>query len=140
MLVEMTTKRLETFIGNLLDKILNQIQEDDLSFREFHISLWPPCCPASEMMEGEAVEIFVLTFNCLLPKVARTALLKKNLYYKPNRALVLPPFKFRRANPTSVPSLDFWLPFYQEKGRSPSAASLNKPAQRNGPISSYNYS
>ena len=26
--VEITAKRLETFIGNLLDKILNQVQED----------------------------------------------------------------------------------------------------------------
>jgi len=43
---------------------------------------------------------------------------------------VLPPFKFRRANPTSVPSLEFWLPFYQEKGRSHSATSRGKPVQR----------
>jgi len=63
--------------------------------------------PAWEMMEGEAVEIFALTFKYPLAKVAQMALLKKNLYYKPNRALVLPPFKFRRANPTSVPSLEF---------------------------------
>ena len=58
------------------------------------------------MMEGEAVEIFALTFKFPQPKVARTAPII-NLYYKANRALALPPFKFRRANPTSDPSLDF---------------------------------
>ena len=75
--------------------------------------LRPPCYPAWEMMEGEAVEIFALMFNYHNPKVALTAL-KKNLCYKPNRALVLPPFKFRRANPTLVPSLDCLLLYYQE--------------------------
>ena len=65
------------------------------------------------MMEGEAVEIFALPFKYLKPKVARTAP-KTNLYYKANRALALPPFKFRRANPTSDPSLDCLVLYYQE--------------------------
>ena len=64
-------------------------------------------------MEGEAVEIFALPFNSLQPKVARTAL-KTNLYYSATRALALPPFKFRRANPTSDPSLDCLVLYYQE--------------------------
>jgi len=81
------------------------------------------------MMEGEAVEIFVPMFKYPQPKVAQTALQKK-LYYKPNRALVLPPFKFRRANPTSVPSLDCFVTFLiKQKSKSPSAASRGKPAQ-----------
>ena len=90
------------------------------------------------MMEGEAVEIFARTFNYHNPKVALTALLKKNLYYKPNRALVLPPFKFRRANPTSVPSLDCLLLIIKNKEDSPSAASQGKPSQRVKPTCSYN--
>ncbi|WP_209437741.1 hypothetical protein, partial [Pedobacter petrophilus] len=60
------------------------------------------------MMEGEAVEILQLRSNPPQPKVARTAL-KTNPSYKPNRALALPFLKFRRANPTSDPSLDFCL-------------------------------
>ena len=59
-------------------------------------------------MEGEAVEIFTPTFKYLKPKVARTAP-KTNLHYKANRALALPPFKFRRANPTSDPSLNLFI-------------------------------
>ena len=82
------------------------------------------------MMEGEAVEIFAPTFKSPQPKVARMAL-KTNLYYKANRALVLPPFIFRRANPTSDPSLDFFVTFLiKQKSKSPSAASRGKPAQR----------
>ena len=82
-------------------------------------------------MEGEAVEIFALTFKYPLAKVAQMALFKKNLYYKPNRALVLPPFKFRRVYPTSVPSLDFFVTFLiTQKSKSPSVASRGKPAQR----------
>ncbi|MDY0907659.1 hypothetical protein SOM16_22220 [Pedobacter sp. CFBP9032] len=65
------------------------------------------------MMEGEAVEIFAPTFNSHQTKVARTAP-ETNLYYKTNRALALPPFKFRRANPTSDPSLDCLVLYYQE--------------------------
>ena len=81
------------------------------------------------MMEGEAVEIFALMFKYLQPKVARTAP-KTNLYYKANRALALPPFKFLRANPTSDPSLDFFVTFLiKQKSKSPSAASRGKPAQ-----------
>ena len=113
--------------------------------------------PAWEMMEGEAVEIFALTFKYPLAKVAQMALLKKNLYYKPNRALVLPPFKFRLANPTSVPSLELFIFVYifigihelaeklgfvtfliKQKSKSPSAASRGKPAQRVKPTCSYN--
>jgi len=82
------------------------------------------------MMEGEAVEIFALTFKYLKPKVARTAP-KINLYVRANRALALPPFKFRRANPTSGPSLDFFVTFLiKQKSKSPSAASRGKPPQR----------
>ena len=62
------------------------------------------------MMKGEAIEIFAPTFKYLKSKVARTAP-KTNLHYKANRALALPPFKFRRANPTSGPSLDFFVTF-----------------------------
>jgi len=36
--------------------------------------LWPPRYPASEMMEGEAVEISAFTFNYPQPKVAQMAL------------------------------------------------------------------
>ena len=64
-------------------------------------------------MEGEAVEIFATTFKSPHPKVARTAP-KINPLLKTNRALVLPPFKFRRANPTSDPSLDCLVLYYQE--------------------------
>ncbi|MDY0907492.1 hypothetical protein [Pedobacter sp. CFBP9032] len=77
-------------------------------------------------MEGEAVEIFARTFKYLQPKVARTAP-KTNHYYKTNRALALPPSKFRRANPTSDPSLDFFVTFLiKQKSKSPSAASRGK--------------
>jgi len=66
------------------------------------------------MMEGEAVEIFAPPFQISpQPKVARMAL-KINLLFKMNRALALPPFKFRRANPTSDPSLDCLVLYYQE--------------------------
>jgi hypothetical protein len=52
---------------------------------------------------------------------------------------VLPPFKFRRTNPTSVPSLDFFVTFLiKQKSKGPSAASRGKPAQRKKPINSYN--
>ena len=68
-------------------------------------------------MEGEAVEIFASTFKYPLPKVARTAL-KTNPYYKANRALALPRSKFRRANPTSDPSLEFCF-FLSRKRRKP---------------------
>ncbi|MDY0906652.1 hypothetical protein [Pedobacter sp. CFBP9032] len=82
------------------------------------------------MMEGEAVEIFAPTFKYLQPKVARTAL-KINPLLKKHRALVLPASKFRRANPTSDPSLDFFVTFLiKQKSKSPSAASRGKPAQR----------
>ena len=50
-------------------------------------------------------------------KVARTAP-KTNLYYKTNRALALPRSKFRRANPTSDPSLEFCF-FLSRKRREP---------------------
>ena len=63
------------------------------------------------MMEGEAVEIFAPPFQISPPnKVARTAL-KTNLLFNMNRALVLPLIKFRSANPTSGPSLDFFVIF-----------------------------
>ena len=66
------------------------------------------------MMEGEAVEIFALTVQISpQPKVGRTAP-KTNLHYKSSRALALPPFKFQRANPTSDPSLDCLVLYYQE--------------------------
>ncbi|MFW0718832.1 hypothetical protein [Pedobacter sp. N23S346] len=82
------------------------------------------------MMEGEAVEIFAPPFKSPQPKVARMAL-KINLLFKMNRALALPPFKFRRANPTSDPSLDFFVTFLiKQKSKSPSAASRGKPVQR----------
>ncbi|MDY0907482.1 hypothetical protein [Pedobacter sp. CFBP9032] len=80
------------------------------------------------MMEEEAVEIFALMFKSRHPKVARTAP-KTNPYYIANRALALPPFKFRRANPTSDPSLDFFVTFLiKQKSKSPSAASRGKPS------------
>ncbi|MDY0904354.1 hypothetical protein [Pedobacter sp. CFBP9032] len=80
------------------------------------------------MMEGEAVEIIALPFKYPLPKVARTAP-QTNLYYKANRALALPRSKFRRANPTSDPSLDFFVTFLiKQKSKSPSAASRGKPS------------
>ena len=69
------------------------------------------------MMEGEAVEIFAPTFKYLKAKVARTAL-KTNLLFNMNRALALTPFEFRRANPTSGPSLDFCF-FLSRKRRKP---------------------
>ena len=69
------------------------------------------------MMEGEAVEIFAPPFKSPQPKVARMAL-KINLLFKMNRALVLPPSKFRRANPTSDPSLEFCF-FLSRKRREP---------------------
>ena len=78
------------------------------------------------MIEREAVEIFALTFKYLQPKVARMAP-KTNLNYKTNRALALPPSKFRRANPTSDQALIF-VSFHQGKEKSPSAASRGKPS------------
>jgi len=59
---------------------------------------------------------------------------KTNLYYKANRALALPPFKFRRANPTSDPSLDFYL--FPSRKREKPFGGQPRQAKRSGKTAS----
>jgi len=44
---------------------------------------------------------------------------------------VLPQIKLIQIYPTSVPSLDFCLPFYQEKGKKPSDENRIKTVYQN---------
>ncbi|WP_132532120.1 hypothetical protein [Pedobacter psychrotolerans] len=74
------------------------------------------------MMEGEAVEN--QTTNFKHPTEPR-----QRKFGDSSSVLVLPKSGFRIAYPTSDPSLEFWLPFCQEKGKSPSAASRGKSAR-----------
>ena len=78
-------------------------------------------------MEGEAVEIFALTFKFPQPKVARTAP-QKNLYLKK-----IGPLRYRHLNFDAlirhqIQALIF-VSFHQGKENSPSAASRGKAAQ-----------
>jgi len=63
---------------------------------------------------AQDVKACAITFNLLLPKAARSS-----RFFIGACAAALKAFTNLS---TSVPSLDFWLPFYQEKGKSPSAA------------------
>ncbi|NTE04918.1 hypothetical protein G6M24_48140 [Agrobacterium tumefaciens] len=64
------------------------------------------------MMEGEAVENHPTNFQNPPEPRQRT-------FADSSSVLVLPKSGFRMAYSTSDPSLEFWLPFCQEKGKSP---------------------
>jgi len=67
------------FIDNVINKVRYQLKAvaENAGILRCALNdtpLWPPCYPAWEMMEGEAVEIFALTFNYPQPQVAQMAL------------------------------------------------------------------
>jgi len=85
--------------------------------------LWPPCYPASEMMEGENVESFDHKLSPPpQPKAAHPLPIL-------HRVLVLPKLSFDDFLRHQFQALIF-VSFHQGKEKSPSAASRGKPAQR----------
>ncbi len=131
------------FIDNVIKKVRYQLKAvaENAGILRCALNdtpLWPPCYPAWEMMEGEAVEIFALTFNYHNPKVALTALKK---IFVTNR---IEPLCYRHLNFDELIRHQFQaliVCFFiiKNKEERPSAASRCKSAQRVKPTYSYNY-
>ncbi|MDY0904609.1 hypothetical protein [Pedobacter sp. CFBP9032] len=81
------------------------------------------------MMEGEAVEIFALTFNYLKPKVARTAP-QKNLYLKKIEALRYRPLNFDALIQHQIQALIVWFFIIKNKEQAVRRLAEASQAQR----------